>query len=162
MIPVTLLRVPNQRSLRLIRPHLTYVGRYTTACSRFTKLRWVGKHVNIKYYVTDEPSNPKRPTQPKKIRLKVAFGPLFFQQQTIFRGLGLAIGNRLLETKPNQILRKHPYHYNQVPKGLPSFPPSTTWGTWPKKNDISPILLSKSTTGSTSTSVFSWYSYDIP
>ena len=44
-----------------------------------TKVCWVGKHVNVtpKYYETDELPNSPRPTQPKKNRLKVTFGPLF-------------------------------------------------------------------------------------
>ena len=60
------------------------------------------------YYETDELPNP-RPTQLKKIRLKVAFGPLFPTANN-FSWVGIDfiyLGNRLRETQPNQILRKH-------------------------------------------------------
>ena len=58
-----------------------------------------------------KPTNP--PTQdqpnPRKIRLKVAIGPLFSRSKINIRGLGLILyRNRVQETKPNQILRKHP------------------------------------------------------
>ena len=66
------------------------------------------------FYETDERPNP-RPTQPnpRKIRSKVAFGPLF-PTANIFSWVGIdsiyLIGNRLQETQPNQILRKHPIY----------------------------------------------------
>ena len=42
------------------------------------------------YHETDNLPDP-RPTQPKQIRLKVAFRPLFFFPQQVFRGLGLIL-----------------------------------------------------------------------
>ena len=68
-------------------------------------LGWVGKH--IPWYTPSiivKPTNS--PTQgqpsPRKIRLKVALGPLFFpSQQIIFRGLGLIFGRETDYEKPN-------------------------------------------------------------
>ena len=74
-----------QANNQAMRPTNQPIKHYTTkrlGCSRFTKLCWVGEHIE-KYYKTDELFNP-RPTQPnprkKKIRVKVALvasGPLF-------------------------------------------------------------------------------------
>ena len=58
-------------------------------CLRYTKLCWVAKHINI----IMKPTNPPTQGQPNpwKIRLKVAFGPLFPTAKIIFRGLGLVL-----------------------------------------------------------------------
>ena len=68
--------------------------------------------VNVTWYnETDDRPNP-RPTQSKKIRLKVKSGILghFFPQLILFHGLGLVLySNRLQGTQPNQTLRKTPY-----------------------------------------------------
>ena len=62
------------------------------------------------YYETVELPTTQGQPNPPKIMLKVAFGPLFPTKKKLFRGLGLVLytGNRLQETQPNQILRKHP------------------------------------------------------
>ena len=49
---------------------------YPMGSVRYTKFCRVGKHNSTYYDETVELSNPG-PTQPKKIRLKAAFGPLF-------------------------------------------------------------------------------------
>ena len=78
-------------------------------CLRFTKFCWVGKYLPVNIM---KPTNS--PTQgqpnPRKIGvLKVAFGPLFPTEIFFFRGLGLILyRKKVLQTQPNQILRKHP------------------------------------------------------
>ena len=53
-------------------------------------------------HVIMKPTIPNpRPTQPKKIRLKVALRPLFSPQQIIFRGLGLVLHRKQNYKKPN-------------------------------------------------------------
>ena len=64
------------------------------------------------YYETDRPTpQPKaNPTQEKKKRLKVAIWAIFFPRSKYF-SVGwdwFYVGNRLQETQPNQIFRKHP------------------------------------------------------
>ena len=60
------------------------------------------------YYETNELPNPMPPPNPRKIRLKWSLGH-FFPTAYNFRELGLIhIGNRLQETRANQILRKIP------------------------------------------------------
>ena len=56
-----------------------------------TKFSWVGKHIRKYYDETDELLNPKAYPTPRKSSLGVAFGPAFFPQQIIFRGLGLIL-----------------------------------------------------------------------
>ena len=46
-----------------------------TGCLRFTKFCWVGKHINIIVKPTNSPIQGR--PNPRKIRLKVASGPLF-------------------------------------------------------------------------------------
>ena len=58
-----------------------------------------------------KPTNSPTPGQPnpRKNRLKVAFGPLFPTANTLsWVGIDFYVGNRLQEIQPNQILRKHP------------------------------------------------------
>ena len=63
------------------------------------------------YYETDELPNASQPN-PRKKMLKVVFGPLFPIANTFPIGWNwFYIGNRLQETQPNQILRKHPYNW---------------------------------------------------
>ena len=73
---------------------LTFIG-----CLQYTKFCWVGKHANI----VMKPSNS--PTQgqpnPRKIRLKVASGPLF-PTANIFRGLGLVLYRKQTTINPTQ------------------------------------------------------------
>ena len=56
---------------------------------RSTKFCWIGKHVNIVMKPTNSPTQGQ--PNPRKNRLKVAFGATFFPQQIIFRGLGLVL-----------------------------------------------------------------------
>ena len=86
-------------------------------CLRFGQILLGWK--TYKHYETDATSPTQGQPNPRKIRLKVAFGPLFFpQQKTIFRlgwdWLYQYIGNRLQETQPNYVLRKHRNTYNSV------------------------------------------------
>ena len=57
------------------------------------------------YYETGELPNP-RPTQPKKNRSKVAFGPLFPTIKRFFRGLGLVLHRK--QTTRNPIRPNYP------------------------------------------------------
>ena len=54
--------------------HYSYILR-TGRCLRFTKLCWVGKHVNISMKPTNSPTQGQ--SNPRKNRSRVAFGPLF-------------------------------------------------------------------------------------
>ena len=57
--------------------HIMSTAVVVVGCLPITKLCWVGKHIPGKYYYeTDELPNP-RPTQTKKKKFRVAFGPLF-------------------------------------------------------------------------------------
>ena len=60
-------------------------------CLRFAEFCWVGLENTYLVDITMKPTNS--PTQgqpnPRKIRSKVALGPIFLPQQIIFRGLGL-------------------------------------------------------------------------
>ena len=67
-------------------------------CLRFTRLCWVGKH-RKHYYENNELPNPR------KIKVKVAFGPLFpnsFPQNFFFRGLGLIWYRKQTARQPTQ------------------------------------------------------------
>ena len=90
-----------------------------------TKSCWVGEHIFFSkipgkyYYETDELPDP-RPTQPQeKNRVKSGiFGTLFPYSKSFFMGWDwFYVGNRLQETHPSKIVRKHPYftgvHINQ-------------------------------------------------
>ena len=83
-------------------------------CLRFTKLCWVGKHINIIMKPTNSPTQgqPNR----RKIRLKVAFGPLFPTLNN-FSWVGIDFTKETERKKPNptkyfantyQLFRKHP------------------------------------------------------
>ena len=62
-------------------------------------------------YETDEFRQPKANLNPRKIRLKVAFGPLYptakKKKKKTWVGIDFYIGNRLRETEPSQFFRKH-------------------------------------------------------
>ena len=88
---------------------------------RFTKFCWGRKHVNIIMKPTNSPTQGQ--PNPKKIRLKVAFGPLFPTAKYFFGGLGLVLYRKQTarnQTQPNSpqtpfccqpwcIRRCHPY-----------------------------------------------------
>ena len=102
-------------------PYICVLIRYVTAtvtvartsrsrmlgCLRFTKLCWVGKHVTIVLKSTNPPTQGQ--PNPRKIRLQVAFGPLF-PPANKFSWVSIVFfrGNIFKETQPGQILRKHP------------------------------------------------------
>ena len=93
-------------------------GNIKLGCLRCTKFCWVGKHINIIIKPTNSPTQGQ--PNPRKIRLIVAFGPLFPTANIFFRGLGLVLYSKtkLKETWPNRILRKHPislfYQYEYI------------------------------------------------
>ena len=66
----TLLRSHIRKLLHLYWTHTILV----LGCLRFTKLCWVGKHVNIIMKPTNSPTQGQ--LNPRRNRLKVAFGPL--------------------------------------------------------------------------------------
>ena len=85
-----------------------FIFSYLVRCLRFTKLCWVEKHVKscdspnyvgLKNMYPDKkllwnrrtPQPKANPTQEKKNRLKVAFGPLFPTANIFFRDLGLVL-----------------------------------------------------------------------
>ena len=72
-------------------------------CRRYTKCCWVGKLINVTMKPTNSPTQGH--PNPRTIRLKVTFRPLFFVDWGWFY-----VGNRLQATGPNQILRKHPIY----------------------------------------------------
>ena len=57
-------------------------------CLRFTKLWWIGKHVNIFMKPMNSPTQGQQPN-PRKKRLRVAFGPLFSHSKNIFSWVGI-------------------------------------------------------------------------
>ena len=81
--------------------------RYLLGWLQFTKLCWAGKYIHIIMKPTNSPNQGK--PNPRKNRLKVAFGPLFPTADYFFVGWNwLYIGNRLQESQPNRNLRKYP------------------------------------------------------
>ena len=80
----------------------------TIGCLRYSKLCWVGKRVNIIMKPTNSPSQGQ--PNPRKSRLKVAFGPLFPTANCFFRGLGLIFVWKTDYKKPNptKFPIKHP------------------------------------------------------
>ena len=66
---------------------------------QYIKFCWVGKHVNSSMKPTN--SLTQGQPNPRKNRLKVAFGPRFFPQQIVFRGLGLVLCGKQTTRKPN-------------------------------------------------------------
>ena len=58
-------------------------------CLRFTNLCWVGQHANIIMKPTNSPTQGQ--PHPRKIRLKVAFGPLFSHSKQFFVVLRLVL-----------------------------------------------------------------------
>ena len=66
---------------------------------RCTKLWWVGKQNNTKYFM--KPTNSRTQGQPnrRKSRLKVAFGPLVPTANIFFRGMGLIPSSRKQTTR---------------------------------------------------------------
>ena len=69
-------------------------------CLRFAKFCWVGKHINVIMKPTNSPTQGQ--PNPRKIGLKVAFGPLFFPQQIVLRGLGIVLYRKQTTRNPTQ------------------------------------------------------------
>ena len=67
-------------------------------CLRFTKFCWVGKHANIIMKPMNSPTQGQ--PNPRKIRLKVAFGPLF-PTRDIFWWVGIDFISETDCEKPN-------------------------------------------------------------
>ena len=94
-------------------------------CLRFAKFCWVGKHINVIMKPTNSPTQGQ--PNPRKIGLKVAFGPLFFPQQIVLRGLGIVLYRKQTTrnpTQPNSLQssrRGHPYarKYAQAAEARP-------------------------------------------
>ena len=99
----------NHTQVYISTPNVPYIyvhsGIRVFALLLYTKLGWVGKHINI----ITKPTNP--PTQgqpnPRKIRLKVAFGPPF-AAATFFRGLGFISYRKQTARNPTQPNSLHP------------------------------------------------------
>ena len=122
-------RVPAPLSSRnLSYPRLRAIGCYPeiraklgclrllVRCLLFTKLCWVGKYIPGKFYYETDNSPTQGELNPRKNRLKVTFGPLFFPQHFFFffgfwflwGGIDFILGSRVQEAQRNQIVRKHP------------------------------------------------------
>ena len=80
----------------------------TVPCSRCTKLCSVGKHTNVIMKPTNSPTQGQ--LNPRKIRLKVVFGPFFSTANTLFRGLALVLYRKqtrnLTQLNPRKIRLK--------------------------------------------------------
>ena len=71
-------------------------------CLRYTKFWWVGKHVNIIMKPTNSPTQGQ--PNPKKNRLKVAFGPFFPTAKYFFLWVGIDLCRKQTarnSTQPN-------------------------------------------------------------
>ena len=99
-------------------------GSFTSGSLRLGSLRfpnYVGLgNIYCKYYYETDANSPTQ-GQPKanptleKMRVKVAFGPLFSHSKFLFRGLGLVLYRKQTTRNPtqpnNQILRRQPIYY---------------------------------------------------
>ena len=81
---------PNQKQ-PIIRP---------PGCLRYTKLCWVGKHVNMIMKPTNSPT--QGPTQPKNNQGKSGIWATFSQKQIFFRGMGLILHRKQTTRNPTQ------------------------------------------------------------
>ena len=86
--------------------HMNISCRTFVGCLWFTKFCWVGKHkILLRNRRTPQPK--AKPTHENKV--KGGIWATFSHSKYLFVGRDwLYIGNRLQETQPNQILRKHP------------------------------------------------------
>ena len=74
-------------------------------CLRFTTLCWVGKHVNVIMKPTNSPTQGQ--PRPRKVRFKVAFGPLF-PTESIFSWVGIGFIWGTDYEKPNPTIPQTP------------------------------------------------------
>jgi len=95
-----------QRTLLLV----YYTYHTTMNCEGIiSPLGYLNTLPNVQHISIREKSPTQGHTNPRKIRSKVAFGPLFPTASSFFMALNwFYAGNRLQETWPNPILRKHP------------------------------------------------------
>ena len=90
----------------------------------------VGKHINITMKPTNSPTQGQ--PNPRKNRLKVAFGTLFPTANNFSCvRIDFCIGNRLRETQPNQIVGKHPIY-----TALKKYGPLSRWLKRPTNLDL--------------------------